>query len=43
MTTQKTSKEENGHTFDFSTEKCTKCGMTKEHYEDNGKPLCKGR
>jgi hypothetical protein len=32
-----------GHNFDFSSEACTKCGMSREHYEDNGKPRCKGK
>ncbi len=31
-----------GHAFDFSTEKCVKCGMTREHFQDNGKPPCRG-
>jgi hypothetical protein len=34
-------KLENGHIFNFDTEKCENCGMTREHYEDNGKPTCK--
>jgi hypothetical protein len=34
-------KPEKGHVFDFDTEVCAKCGMTKEHYEYNGKPPCK--
>jgi hypothetical protein len=32
-----------GHAFDFSREVCLKCGMTREHFEDNGKPACKGK
>ena len=31
-----------GHNFDFSREKCTKCGMTREYFEDNFEPRCKG-
>jgi hypothetical protein len=31
----------NGHTFDFDTDVCTKCGMSREAYEDTGKPACK--
>ena len=34
-------REENGHLFDFDTDKCVKCQMSREHYEDNGKPACK--
>ncbi len=32
-----------GHAFGFDREVCVKCGMTREHFEDNGKPACKGR
>ena len=32
-----------GHAFDFDREVCVKCGMTREHFEDNGKPQCKGK
>lgn len=32
-----------GHDFDFDTGVCTKCGLTGEHYRDNGKPTCSGR
>jgi hypothetical protein len=35
------SKSENGHTFDFDTDVCTKCGMTRSAYEDAGEPPCK--
>lgn len=35
-------KSEGGHHFDFDTDKCTKCGMTRETYEDNGRPACTG-
>jgi hypothetical protein len=37
------SKLENGHHFNFSTDVCDMCGMGREHYDDNGKPHCKGR
>jgi len=30
------------HAFDFSAGVCAKCGMTREHYEDNGEPRCTG-
>ncbi len=29
-----------GHAFDFSAGVCQRCGMTREHYQDNGKPPC---
>jgi hypothetical protein len=32
-----------GHAFDFDREVCVKCGMTREFYQDNGKPPCKGK
>jgi hypothetical protein len=32
-----------GHRFDFSSGVCHRCGMTREHYEDNGKPICRGK
>jgi hypothetical protein len=32
-----------GHAFDFDREVCVKCGMSREHYQDNGKPPCKGK
>lgn len=34
---------ERGHHLDFDTDTCTKYGMTREEYEDNGKPRCKGK
>jgi len=35
---------ENGHSFDFDTEVCQKCGMSKKEYEDNkDRPACTGR
>ena len=33
--------QENGHNFD-DADKCARCGMTLEHYEDNNKPHCAG-
>jgi hypothetical protein len=36
-------RQSGGHYFDFSTELCVKCGMNREHYEDNGKPRCAGK
>ena len=35
--------QENGQVFNFATDKCEKCGMSREAYEDNGKPPCKGK
>jgi hypothetical protein len=32
-----------GHAFDLNTKKCTKCGMTREAYEERGNRLCTGR
>jgi hypothetical protein len=32
-----------GHAFDFNTRACVKCGMSDEHYRDNGKPECTGQ
>lgn len=32
-----------GHAFDFDREVCVKCGMSRERFEDNGKPPCLGR
>ena len=32
-----------GHYFDFSTLACVKCGMSREHYQDNGQPRCAGK
>jgi hypothetical protein len=31
------------HAFDFDAGVCQFCGMTREYYEDNGKPLCTGK
>jgi hypothetical protein len=32
-----------GHYFDFNTERCVKCGMSRVHYEDKGQPRCSGK
>jgi len=32
-----------GHRFDFSRMVCVRCEMSHEHFEDNGRPQCKGR
>jgi hypothetical protein len=32
-----------GHAFDFSTDVCAKCAMTRPYYEDNGHPNCAGQ
>jgi hypothetical protein len=32
-----------GHYFDLITEKCVKCDMTREHYQDRGQPQCTGK
>jgi hypothetical protein len=32
-----------GHAFSFDAGVCAKCEMTREYYEDNGKPRCTGR
>lgn len=29
-----------GHAFDFSTMACVRCGMPREHYDDNVEPRC---
>jgi len=31
------------HAFSFDAGVCAKCEMTREYYEDNGKPRCTGR
>lgn len=31
-----------GHKFDFNTDVCTRCGMTRPQFEDNGSPPCRG-
>jgi hypothetical protein len=37
------SKLENGHHFNFSTDVCDMCDMSRNEYDDSGKPFCKGR
>lgn len=32
-----------GHRFDFSSEVCVKCGMTRKYFQDNREPRCEGR
>lgn len=32
-----------GHRFDFSSEVCVKCGMTRKYFRDNGGPRCERR
>ena len=32
-----------GHAFDFDRDVCMKCGMTRQHFEDNDEPPCTGR
>ena len=32
-----------GHDFDFGTEVCTRCSMTRPYFEDSDKPPCMGR
>jgi hypothetical protein len=36
-------REGGGHAFDLISKKCGRCGMTREAYEDHGKPRCPGR
>jgi hypothetical protein len=31
-----------GHAFDVDRGVCAKCGMSREHYEDNAEPRCIG-
>jgi hypothetical protein len=31
---------EDGHRFDFDTDVCALCGMTRTMYEDRGTPAC---
>lgn len=31
------------HRFGFSDGVCVKCGMTREYFEDHGKPACTGQ
>jgi hypothetical protein len=32
-----------GHRFDFSRGVCQRCGMSREKFEDNGRPRCTGK
>jgi hypothetical protein len=32
-----------GHDFGVSDVVCSKCGMSREEYENTGKPRCKGK
>jgi hypothetical protein len=32
-----------GHRFDFSRGVCHRCEMTREYFEDNGRPPCTGQ
>lgn len=34
--------KENGHEFDFETEVCKKCGLSKSKYDDSSFPSCRG-
>lgn len=34
--------KENSHVFNSDTGTCQMCDMSREHYEANGKPFCKG-
>jgi hypothetical protein len=36
-------RHERGHDFSFSPDRCSKCEMTLEDYEDHGKPSCTGK
>jgi len=38
----KLDRQTGGHAFSFDAGVCAKCGMFREHYEDNGKPRCAG-
>jgi hypothetical protein len=29
-----------GHNFDFDTDVCTRCGIARRRYRDDGNPLC---
>jgi len=31
---------EGGHAFDFDRDVCVRCGMSREKYEDSGRPRC---
>ena len=32
-----------GHEFDFDTDVCVKCGMTRPYFDDHGEPRCPGK
>jgi hypothetical protein len=32
-----------GHAFNFETDICARCGMTRRQYEDAGEPNCTGK
>ena len=32
-----------GHRFDFSREVCFLCGISREEFEDDGRPQCTGQ
>lgn len=36
-------RQEGGHAFDFDRGVCARCGITRERYEDSGKPKCTGK
>jgi hypothetical protein len=35
-------RRQNAHNFSFEGDVCTWCGMSLEHYQDRGKPRCRG-
>ena len=44
MTVERTSSEQrqDGHNFSVKGDVCTWCEMSLEHYEDRGRPRCRG-
>jgi hypothetical protein len=32
-----------GHDFDLTTKSCSKCGISREKFEDQGEPRCTGK
>lgn len=36
-------RQEGNHAWATDRSKCAICGMAREHYEDRGKPPCRGR
>jgi hypothetical protein len=38
-----TSKLEKGQAFNFDTEICVRCGVTRTQFQDTGEPPCTGR